>query len=100
MSCSGMVKLWPIVASRLLTNGINVPDNRHFPILTGQSNFKLSSRSLARRLLFQHLLNLHKIDVHVFKSLDDPEWLHYINITRVGNSYIGSAVTNYYYYFP
>ncbi|TDL25294.1 P-loop containing nucleoside triphosphate hydrolase protein [Rickenella mellea] len=54
-------------------------DNRHNTILTGSSEYETTSRSLARRILFQHLRRLSTvgISVHVFQNLSDPNWLSY-----------------------
>ena len=57
-------------------------DNRHLTVQTGMSKFVVASRSLARRLLFQHLLTLD-VKVHTFLNLSDPEWLQYENLMKV-----------------
>ncbi|KAF7974023.1 hypothetical protein HWV62_13539 [Athelia sp. TMB] len=57
-------------------------DNRHLTIKTGESNqFVVSSRSLARCLLFRHLSKLD-VPVYTFQNSTDPEWLHYRDRTK------------------
>jgi len=56
--------------------------NRHLTLKTGDSKFIVSSRSLARVLLFKHLLKLD-IAVHSFNDLDDPLWERYEAIKKV-----------------
>ncbi|KAJ7608765.1 hypothetical protein FB45DRAFT_1128535 [Roridomyces roridus] len=54
----------------------------HSTIHTGSSpHFIVSSRHLARSLLFQHLLTLD-VPVHVFKDFDDLAWLQFQNARR------------------
>lgn len=55
--------------------------NRHLTLKTGDSQFIVSSRSLARVLLFNHLLKLD-IPVHSFNDLDDPLWKRYEAIKK------------------
>ena len=50
--------------------------NHHATLRPDRSAFTTASRSLARTLLFRHLLKLD-IDVHVFEHLSDPLWLEY-----------------------
>ena len=56
-------------------------DNRHPTLETGKSEFVVASRSLARILLFKHLLTLD-VEVHTFSSLSDPEWLQYESVRK------------------
>jgi hypothetical protein len=53
-----------------------LPENMHLSIHTGRSTFTVASRSLARSMLFVHLLKL-PVSIHAFKGLEDPSWLEY-----------------------
>ncbi|KAJ7511822.1 hypothetical protein B0H11DRAFT_2268815 [Mycena galericulata] len=50
--------------------------NHHSTIHTGDSPFAVSSRQLARSLLFEHLLKLD-VMVHTFEKFNDPAWLRF-----------------------
>jgi hypothetical protein len=50
--------------------------NRHATLQTGGPQFVTASRTLARCLLFRHLMQLD-ISVHVFEDLEDPSWVQY-----------------------
>ncbi|KAF9461731.1 hypothetical protein BDZ94DRAFT_800063 [Collybia nuda] len=50
--------------------------NRHATLKTGETSFVVASRTLARAILFKHLLKLG-VAVHIFKDLDDPRWSSY-----------------------
>jgi hypothetical protein len=52
------------------------PANCHATLKTGGTPFIVASRTLARALLFEHLLKLDVV-VHVFNDLDDPLWANY-----------------------
>ncbi|VDC05091.1 unnamed protein product [Peniophora sp. CBMAI 1063] len=55
-------------------------DLRHPTISGGTSQYTTASRGLARAMLFNHLVKYKdtmKLEVHVFKNLDDPEWKEY-----------------------
>ena len=56
--------------------------NRHLTLKTGDSQFIVSSRSLAGVLLFNYLLKLD-IPVLSFYDLDDPLWKRYEAIKKV-----------------
>jgi len=56
--------------------GTDLPENKHLSIQTGLSTFAVASRTLARSMLFAHLLKLPVV-VHVFDSLEDPAWKEY-----------------------
>ncbi|KAH8804309.1 hypothetical protein DL96DRAFT_1631701 [Flagelloscypha sp. PMI_526] len=49
-------------------------DCKHSTVSTGDDSFVTSSRSLARKLLFQHLQTRLQVDLHIFKDAEDPEW--------------------------
>ncbi|KAL0571221.1 hypothetical protein V5O48_010744, partial [Marasmius crinis-equi] len=50
-------------------------DNRHISIQTSGASFKDTSRALARKMLFNHLVKPGlDIDVHIFQNTDDPQW--------------------------
>lgn len=61
------------------------PDTRHLT-LNGGTDFVVSSRSLARALLFSHLAE-HASDmglnVYAFSNLEDPAWKTYQQRTKV-----------------
>ena len=40
-------------------------------------DFEEASRSLARKLLFNHLLKITQVSVYVFTGLSDPKWKDY-----------------------
>ena len=50
--------------------------NRDATLLTGGPKFIVASRTLARCLLFRHLMQLD-ITVHVFEDLNDSSWLQH-----------------------
>ncbi|KAF8636971.1 hypothetical protein AX17_003132 [Amanita inopinata Kibby_2008] len=50
---------------------------RHATIKTGYNDFIAASRSLARIMLYKHLLKIDGISVHVFNDFDDREWMRY-----------------------
>ncbi|KAI0948028.1 hypothetical protein AcW1_009642 [Taiwanofungus camphoratus] len=56
-------------------------DNRHLTIQSTPSDFVITSRMLARALLFKHLRRLD-IPVHTFKDLSDPKWLRYRAVSK------------------
>ncbi|GJJ07983.1 hypothetical protein Clacol_002190 [Clathrus columnatus] len=57
--------------------------NRLSTLHAGASQYKVTSRALARSLLLKHLLHLEELDlglsISVFSDLDDPRWLDYRN---------------------
>jgi hypothetical protein len=60
-------------------------DTRHLT-LKGGTDFVVSSRSLARALLFNHLAEHASdmgLDVYAFSSLADPAWIAYQQRTKV-----------------
>jgi hypothetical protein len=61
-------------------------DTRHLT-LKGGTDFLVSSRSLARALLFSHLVEHSSemgLEIFAFSSLMDPAWLAYQQRTKVG----------------
>ncbi|TFK24691.1 P-loop containing nucleoside triphosphate hydrolase protein [Coprinopsis marcescibilis] len=54
---------------------------RHLTLCTGDASFRVASRTLARTLLFKHLLKLN-LPVHVFDDLQDPQWQKYESINK------------------
>ncbi|KAI9465185.1 P-loop containing nucleoside triphosphate hydrolase protein [Lactarius psammicola] len=59
-------------------------DTRHLT-LKGDTNFLISSRSLARALLFTHLAEHASemgLDIYAFSSLADPAWIAYQQRTK------------------
>ncbi|KAF8843868.1 P-loop containing nucleoside triphosphate hydrolase protein [Paxillus ammoniavirescens] len=52
-------------------------ETRHAALLTGGSDFEEASRSLARRLLFNHLIGISQVRVYTFSGLSDPKWEEY-----------------------
>ncbi|KAF8601954.1 P-loop containing nucleoside triphosphate hydrolase protein [Ceratobasidium sp. AG-I] len=53
--------------------------NKHATILTGDRNFTVSSRFLARNIMKSHILQLSGVTATSFKDLGDPMWEHYVN---------------------
>ena len=45
--------------------------------------FEEASRSLARKLLFNHLLSIRQVPVYVFAGLFDPKWREYQFLRKV-----------------
>lgn len=45
--------------------------------------FEEASRSLARKLLFNHLLKIRQVSVYVFAGLSDPKWREYQFLRKV-----------------
>ena len=45
--------------------------------------FEEASRSLARKLLFNHLLKIRQVSVYVFTGLSDPKWREYQFLRKV-----------------
>jgi hypothetical protein len=65
---------------------ISSSDTR-FLTLKGGTDFLVSSRSLARALLFNHLVERSSemgLEIFAFSSLMDPDWLAYQQRTKVG----------------
>jgi hypothetical protein len=61
------------------------PDTRHLT-LKGGTDFVASSRSLARALLFGHLVKYSSemgLEIYAFSSLTDPAWHAYQQRTKV-----------------
>ena len=58
------------------------PDTRHCTLHTGSPLFAITSRHLARSILYQHLKSL-QIDVFAFENTTDPLWLDYRRVNRV-----------------
>ena len=61
------------------------PDTRHLT-LKGGTDFVVSSRSLARALLFGHLVQHSSemgLEIYTFSSLTDPAWHAYQQRTKV-----------------
>ncbi|KAL4079734.1 hypothetical protein J3A83DRAFT_4155359 [Scleroderma citrinum] len=56
-------------------------ENRHAVLMTGSDRFNVASRSLARRILFNHLRIIPGVQVHAFSDLADPKWVEY-RLTR------------------
>ncbi|KAL4072373.1 hypothetical protein V8B97DRAFT_1958702 [Scleroderma yunnanense] len=56
-------------------------ENRYAVLMTGSDRFNVASRSLARRILFNHLRTIPGVQVHAFSDLADPKWIEY-RITR------------------
>ncbi|KAF8551588.1 P-loop containing nucleoside triphosphate hydrolase protein [Imleria badia] len=52
-------------------------ENRHVTLKSGVGAFEDASRSLARKLLFNHLLKIRRVSVYVFTGLSDPKWREY-----------------------
>ncbi|KAI9567890.1 hypothetical protein HD554DRAFT_2314563 [Boletus coccyginus] len=52
-------------------------ESRHIALRTGVGDFEETSRSLARKLLFNHLLKIRQVSVYVFVGLSDPKWREY-----------------------
>ncbi|KAG9309998.1 hypothetical protein JVU11DRAFT_10032 [Chiua virens] len=52
-------------------------DTRHIALRTGVGTFEEASRSLARKLLFDHLRNLPQVSVYSFTGLSDANWKEY-----------------------
>ncbi|KAG6377309.1 hypothetical protein JVT61DRAFT_15098 [Boletus reticuloceps] len=52
-------------------------ESRHVTLQTGVGDFEEASRSLARKLLFNHLLKIRQVSVYVFTGLSDPKWREY-----------------------
>ncbi|KAF8137669.1 hypothetical protein EV363DRAFT_1581223 [Boletus edulis] len=52
-------------------------ESRHVTLRTGVGDFEEASRSLARKLLFNHLLKIRQVSVYVFTGLSDPKWREY-----------------------
>ncbi|KAG2012979.1 DEAD/DEAH box helicase [Coprinopsis cinerea AmutBmut pab1-1] len=54
---------------------------RHLTLRTGDDDFVVASRTLARTLLYRHLTKL-ELTIHVFEDLDDPQWKTYEHIHK------------------
>ncbi|KAH7883469.1 hypothetical protein F5I97DRAFT_1931024 [Phlebopus sp. FC_14] len=67
-------------------------ENCHLALATGSGGFTESSRSLARRLLFKHLLTIPGICVHTFTNLSDPKWIEYQLLQKAGPLDIGPLI--------
>ncbi|KAF9225622.1 P-loop containing nucleoside triphosphate hydrolase protein [Gyrodon lividus] len=52
-------------------------ETRHISLMTKGSDFEEASRSLARRLLFNHLMKISQVRVYTFTGLLDPKWKEY-----------------------
>ncbi|KAH7929957.1 P-loop containing nucleoside triphosphate hydrolase protein [Leucogyrophana mollusca] len=50
---------------------------RHMTLQTGESQFIVASRTLARRLLFNHLRTLEQVRVYAFEDISDRGWKEY-----------------------
>ncbi|KAG8216977.1 hypothetical protein J3R82DRAFT_7282 [Butyriboletus roseoflavus] len=57
-------------------------ETRHLALRTGVGGFEQASRSLARKLLFNHLLKIPKVSVYVFAGLSDPKWREYLFLRK------------------
>ncbi|KAK2461121.1 hypothetical protein APHAL10511_006648 [Amanita phalloides] len=55
---------------------------RHSTIKTGSSKFVVSSRLLARTMLFKHLMKIDGLSIHVFNDLGDLEWRRYYALKK------------------
>ncbi|KIJ59959.1 hypothetical protein HYDPIDRAFT_161677 [Hydnomerulius pinastri MD-312] len=52
-------------------------DTRHVALMAGEGGFMEASRSLASKLLFNHLLKITGIRVYTFTGFSDPRWKEY-----------------------
>ncbi|KAF8556866.1 P-loop containing nucleoside triphosphate hydrolase protein [Imleria badia] len=57
-------------------------ENRHVALKRGVGAFEEASRSLARKLLFNHLLKIRQVSVYVFTGLSDPQWREYLFLRK------------------
>jgi hypothetical protein len=74
-----------VVAQRFIPDSHLFSDTRHLT-LKGGTDFLVSSRSLARALLFSHLVEHSSemgLEIFTFSSLLDPAWLAYQQRTKV-----------------
>jgi hypothetical protein len=62
---------------------LKLVESRHIALRTGVGDFEEASRSLARKLLFSHLLKIRQVSVYVFTGLSDPKWLEYQFLRKV-----------------
>ncbi|KIL59375.1 hypothetical protein M378DRAFT_14820 [Amanita muscaria Koide BX008] len=54
----------------------------HGTLRTGSVEFVVSSRQLARVMLFKHLSKIDGLSVHVFQDLNDTAWRHYLTTKK------------------
>lgn len=54
----------------------SLAERRYMTLFNGDDDYTITSRSLARKLLFNHLMSLD-IPVHTFLDTADPAWLSY-----------------------